>query len=87
MTSKKSATGYFVYISLPVETSAVTAGKFVLGKNTRGDALGQFVYRTMHLDAPPRAVEIDAVELKLSKRTYEIVLRELRARRAARRWP
>jgi len=71
--SKASATECFVYITLPGETSAVTAGKFVLGKNARGDALGQFVYRGKYLD-DPRAVEIDPVELKLSKRTYETAL-------------
>jgi serine/threonine-protein kinase HipA len=52
---------------------AVTAGKFVLAKNARGDALGQFVYRAKYLE-DPRAVEIDPVELKLSKRTYETAL-------------
>jgi serine/threonine-protein kinase HipA len=71
--SKASATECFVYITLPGETSPVTAGKFVLGKNTRGDALGQFVYRGKYLD-DPRAVEIDPIELKLSKRTYETAL-------------
>jgi serine/threonine-protein kinase HipA len=71
--SKASATACFVYITLPGKTSAVTAGKFVLGKNARGDALGQFVYRGKYLD-DPRAVEIDPIELKLSKRTYETAL-------------
>ena len=55
MISKASATECFVYITLPGETSAVTAGKFVLTKNARGDALGQFVYRGKYLD-DPRAV-------------------------------
>jgi len=73
VTSKASATECFVYITLPGETSAVTAGKFVLSKNARGDALGQFVYRAKYLE-DPRAVEIDPVELKLSKRTYETAL-------------
>jgi serine/threonine-protein kinase HipA len=71
--SRASASTCFVYITLPGETSAVTAGKFVLGKNARGDALGQFVYRDKYLD-DQRAVEIDPVELKLSKRTYETAL-------------
>lgn len=73
MISKASATECFVYITLPGETSAVTAGKFVLGKNARGDALGQFVYRGKYLD-DPRAVEIDPVELRLSKRSYETAM-------------
>jgi serine/threonine-protein kinase HipA len=71
--SKASATECFVYITLPGETSPVTAGKFVLGNNARGDALGQFVYRGKYLD-DKRAVEIDPVELKLSKNTYETAL-------------
>jgi len=71
--SKPSATECYVYITLPGETSAVTAGKFVLGKNARGDALGQFVYRGKYID-DPRAVELDPVQLKLSKRTYETAL-------------
>lgn len=70
MISRASVTECFVYITLPGETSAVTAGRFVLSKNARGDALGQFVYRAKYLE-DPRAVEIDPVELKLSKRTYE----------------
>lgn len=73
MTSRALATECFVYITLPGETSAVTAGKFVLARNARGDALGQFVYRAKYLE-DPRAVEIDPVELKLSKRTYETAL-------------
>jgi serine/threonine-protein kinase HipA len=70
MISKPSASDCFVYITLPGEVSAVTAGRFVLKKNARGDAVGQFVYRGKYLD-DPQAVEIDPVELKLSARTYE----------------
>lgn len=73
MTSRASASECFVYITLPGETSAVTVGRFVLGKNVRGGALGQFVYRARYLE-DPRAVEIDPIELKLSKRTYETTL-------------
>jgi serine/threonine-protein kinase HipA len=71
--SRGSASECFVYITLPGEVSPVTAGRFVLTKNARGDALGQFVYRAKYLE-DPKAVEIDPVELKLSKRTYETVL-------------
>lgn len=70
MISKASATECFVYITLPGETSAVTAGRFALGQNARGDALGQFVYRVRYLE-DPKAVELDPVELKLSRRIYE----------------
>lgn len=73
MTSKESSTECFVYITLPGETMPVTVGKFALHQNARRDALGQFVYRGKYLDEP-RAVEIDPVELKLSKRTYETAL-------------
>ncbi len=73
MTSRAPSTGCFVYITLPGEVSAVTAGRFVLTRNARGDALGQFVYRARYLD-DPGAVEIDPIELKLSRRTYETVL-------------
>ncbi len=70
MNSRPSVSECFVYITLPGQLSAVTVGRFVLTKNTRGDALGQFVYRSKYLD-DPQAVEIDPVELKLSTRTYE----------------
>ena len=70
MNSRPSASECFVYITLPGQLSAVTAGKFVLKTTPRGDALGQFVYRGKYLE-DPRSVEIDPVELKLSTRTYE----------------
>jgi serine/threonine-protein kinase HipA len=73
VTSKRPSSECFVYITLPGQVSAVKAGRFVLTKNARGDALGQFVYRDKYLQ-DPQAVEIDPVELKLSKRTYQTVL-------------
>src|SRR5262249_33439962 len=42
-------------------------------KNARGDAIGQFVYRAKYLD-DAQAVEIDPIELKLSKQTYQTAL-------------
>jgi serine/threonine-protein kinase HipA len=72
MSSKPSVSGCFVYITLPGATSAVTAGRFVLEKNQRGDALGRFVYGRSYLNNRD-AVPIDPVELKLSDRTYETV--------------
>jgi serine/threonine-protein kinase HipA len=71
MTSK-SAEECFVYVTLPGETSAVTAGRFVLGNNRVGDPLGRFVYGRSYLENP-RAVPFDPVELKLSGATYETV--------------
>jgi len=50
--SKASATECFVYITLPGEVSPVTAGRFVLTENARGDALGQFVYRGKYIEDP-----------------------------------
>jgi serine/threonine-protein kinase HipA len=70
VTSRAPSSECFVYITLPGQVSAVTAGRFELGKNTRGDLLGRFVYGRSYL-ANPQAVEIDPVELKRSKRTYE----------------
>jgi serine/threonine-protein kinase HipA len=69
MTSK-TASECFVYITLPGATSAVTAGKFVLGNNRMGDPLGRFVYGRSYLENP-QAVPIDPVELKLTDTTYE----------------
>ena len=70
MISKASSSECFVYITLPGQVSAVTAGRFVLDKNARGDALGRFVYGRSYLENQD-AVEFDPVELKLSTRTYE----------------
>src|SRR5215469_502221 len=70
MTSRGSASECFVYITLPGQIPALTAGKFVWTQDSRGDALGRFIYGRSYLDNP-QAVEIDPVELKLSTRTYE----------------
>lgn len=69
MTSKPN-TECYVYITLPGETEAVTAGRFELTKDRRGNALGRFVYGKSYL-ARDNAVAIDPVELKLSGDTYE----------------
>ncbi|MDB6157223.1 MAG: hypothetical protein JWO04_929 [Gammaproteobacteria bacterium] len=70
MISRASSSECFVYITLPGQVSAVTAGRFVLEKNARGDALGRFVYGRSYLENPD-AVEFEPVELKVSTRTYE----------------
>ncbi|MCP3380621.1 HipA domain-containing protein [Bradyrhizobium sp. CCGUVB4N] len=69
MTSKGN-TECFVYITLPGETEAVTAGRFQLTLDRRGNAVGRFVYGKSYL-ARDNAVGIDPVELKLSGSTYE----------------
>jgi serine/threonine-protein kinase HipA len=70
VTSKNQATECFVYITLPGQTEAVTAGRFVLSKSRDGTPLGKFVYGKSYL-ARNDAVEIDPVELKFSDETYE----------------
>ena len=69
MTSKPN-TECYVYITLPGETESVTAGRFELTKDRRGNALGRFVYGKSYL-ARANAAAIDPIELKLSGNTYE----------------
>src|SRR6185437_1740795 len=69
MTSKPN-TECYVYITLPGETESVTAGRFELTKDRRGNALGRFVYGKSYL-ARANAVAIDPIELKLSGNTYD----------------
>ncbi len=71
MTSN-SARECYVYITLPGAVSPITAGKFVLDQTRLGVPFGRFVYGRSYL-SNPHAVEIDPVELKLSRRTYETV--------------
>jgi len=59
----------FVYITLPGQTEAVTAGRFALALGRRGTMGGRFVYGRSYLERP-NAVALDPVELKLSPRTY-----------------
>ena len=74
MISKPSgAAECFVYMTLPGETAAVTAGRFALTVSRQGVATGRFVYGRSYL-ARANAVEIDPAELKLGTRTYETVL-------------
>ena len=70
MISKESSAECYVYVTLPGETSSVTAGRFVLEKTTQAQALGRFVYGRSYLKNPD-AVEFDPIELKLSTRTYQ----------------
>ncbi|MEZ5551516.1 MAG: HipA domain-containing protein [Pseudomonadales bacterium] len=60
----------FVYITLPGETSFITAGRFVMDKARGGQPLGKFVYGKNYL-ASKQAVPIDPGELKLANTTYE----------------
>jgi serine/threonine-protein kinase HipA len=70
MISRTTASECYVYITLPGETEFVTAGKFELTTDRRGNPTGKFVYGRSYL-ARDNAVPIDPIELKLSTRTYE----------------
>ena len=70
MSSEPAPTECFVYITLPGQTQAVTAGRFELTKDRRGTAQGRFAYGKRYL-ARNDAVAIDPFELKLSDETYE----------------
>ena len=69
MSSRESATKCYVYITLPGETSFVTAAKFALTTNRQGVSTGRLVYGRSYLERE-NAVPIDPVELELSSRTY-----------------
>src|SRR5262249_46550513 len=72
MTSKR-ASECFVYIWLPGETKAVTAGRFEVAAGRTGVPVGRFVYGKSYL-ARGEAVPFDPVELVLSDRVYETTL-------------
>lgn len=70
MISRTTPTECFVYITLPGETAPVTAGRFELIADRGGTPVGRFVYGRSYLDRRA-AVEIDPVELKLARGTFE----------------
>ena len=69
MTSNDKSQECFVYITLPGDTSFVTAGKFRLNVDRRGIPTGRFVYGSSYL-ARDDAVPLDPLELKLSRNNY-----------------
>ncbi len=69
MTSKEC----FVYITLPDTIAPITAGKFVLEEDRRGNPMGRFVYGRSYLNNP-NAVPLDPIELRLSDKIYETTL-------------
>ncbi len=71
MTSEAPSECY-VYVTLPGETEAVTAGRFALATHRHGVAEGRFVYGRSYL-ARANAVALDPIELKLTTRTYNTV--------------
>jgi serine/threonine-protein kinase HipA len=60
----------FVYVTLPGETSPVTAGRFELATDAQGISVGRFVYGRRYL-ARPDAVPLDPIELKLEERAFQ----------------
>lgn len=70
MTSKPQIRRCYVYITLPGQTKAVTAGRYELQSDTERPPVGRFLYGRSYL-ARNDAVEIDPVELKLAARVYE----------------
>lgn len=72
MTSDTLTRECYVYITLPGQTSPVTAGKFTLQLNRRGIPTGRFVYGKSYLGRHD-AVPIDPIELKLAPQVYETV--------------
>lgn len=62
----------YVYITLPGQAAAVTAGRFEHTVDRNGVALGRFVYGRRYRDRPD-AVEIDPVQLRLSRAAFETV--------------
>jgi len=69
MTSEERRECY-VYVTLPGFSDFVTAGRFELSSDSRGEALGRFVYGASYLERT-EAVPIDPVELKLREGTFE----------------
>ena len=59
----------FVYITLPGQEEAVTAGRFELDAGRDGVPVGRFVYGRRYLQRDD-AVEFDPVELRLGEREY-----------------
>jgi serine/threonine-protein kinase HipA len=72
MTSERKSAECYVYITLPGQTTPVTAGRFALINDRHGRPLGQFVYGRSYL-ARSDAVALDPIELKLARQTYETV--------------
>ena len=70
MISEVRPTECYVYITLPGETEAVTAGRFSLTTDAHGTAIGRFVYGRSYLERVD-SLPIDPIELKLAKRTYQ----------------
>jgi len=73
LTSNTQQNECYVYITLPGQTNAVAAGRFVLTVDRRGMPLGRFVYGKRYLENPD-AVALDPVELKLTDLSLKKIL-------------
>jgi serine/threonine-protein kinase HipA len=62
----------YVYITLPSETQAVTAGRFEHAVERNGVAVGRFVYGRRYRERQ-NAIEIDPVQLRLDRTAFETV--------------
>ncbi|MCZ6803639.1 MAG: HipA domain-containing protein [Proteobacteria bacterium] len=73
MNSKTNQMECFVYITLPGQTKAITAGKFIIKTDDKsGLPRGLFRYGQRYLEREDK-LPLDPIELKLSERTYETV--------------
>lgn len=70
MISDKRPSECFVYITLPEQTEAVTAGRFALAHDRHGTPIGRFVYGRSYLERPD-CLAIDPVELTLREGTFQ----------------
>ncbi len=70
MISKSPPQECYVYITLPGQTEAVTAGRFEIKPDRLGNPRGSFVYAKSYLERAG-AVPIDPIELKLTSRVYQ----------------
>jgi serine/threonine-protein kinase HipA len=70
MTSRFGTDECYVYITLPGESTFVTAARFAINSDRTGVPMGHLVYGRSYL-ARSNAVPIDPLELKLRSGTYE----------------
>lgn len=63
----------FVYLTLPGQTSSVTAGRFALDTDRQGNSVGRFIYGRSYLERSD-AVPIDPIELKLEEHAGRVNL-------------
>ena len=70
MISKTPHSECYVYITLPGQTTPITAGRYTFTTNRQGMPIGRFVYGKSYLSRPD-ALPLDPIELKLAPQLYE----------------